>query len=111
MPHSRMSAVGNYVTNVAAAVAGHEGFSTTHPDSRALLTTSIVVLVVYFVFIVLFGVGAAKLSYNYNASIGTSSGMTVTYVILSFIFSSFYYPYYALFLDPLAKKVQKGGRR
>jgi hypothetical protein len=106
-----MSQVGNYVTNVAAAVAGHEGFSSNHPDAGALLATSTTVIVFYMVFIVAFSVGAAILSYNYNLSIGTSGGMTVTYTILAFVFSSLYYPYYAIFLDPLAKKVQRGGRR
>lgn len=105
-----MSAVGNYVTNVAAAVAGHEGFSSTHPDAGGLLATSMTVIIFYIVFIVAFGVGAAILSYNYNTSIGTSGGMTVTYTILAFLFSSFYYPYYAIFLDPV-KKAQRGGRR
>jgi hypothetical protein len=102
--------VGNYVTNVAAAVAGHEGFSSNHPDAGALLGTSVTVLVIYITFLILFSVGAATLSYNYNVSIGTSGSMTVVYTLLSFLFSSFYYPYYALALDPLAKK-QKGGRR
>jgi hypothetical protein len=105
-----MSAVGNYVTNVAAAVAGHEGFSSNHPDAGALLATSMTVIIFYMVFIIAFGIGAAILSYHYNVSIGTSGGMTVTYVILAFLFSSFYYPYYAIFLNPLVK-TQRGGRR
>jgi uncharacterized membrane protein (DUF485 family) len=107
-----MSGFGNYVTNVAAAVSGHEGFSKDHPDASGLLATSLTVMFIYFVFLILFSVGAAMLSYNYNASIGTSGGMTVVYVILSFMFSSIYYPYYALVLDPVGKRaVQKGGRR
>jgi hypothetical protein len=38
-----------------------------------------------------FGYGAAKLSYDKFGSVG--------WAILDFIFSSFYYPYYALFLN------------
>ena len=106
-----MSTVGNYVTNVAAAVAGHEGFSSNHPDAGALLATSTTVIVVYVIFMFLFSFGAGMLSYHYNLSIGTSGTMTILYVFTAAFFSTFYYPYYALFLNPLAKKVQRGGRR
>jgi len=105
-----MSAVGNYVTNVAAAVAGHEGFSSNHPDAGALLNTSMTVIVIYVIFMFLFSFGAGMLSYHYNLSIGTSGGMTMLYVFTAAFFSTFYYPYYALFLNPLAK-TQRGGRR
>jgi hypothetical protein len=106
------SRLGNYVTNVAAAVSGHEGFSSSHPDAAALYGISITIIFIYMIFIALFSIGAATLSYNYNVSIGTSGTMTVVYVILSFLFSSFYYPYYALALNPLAvkAKAQKGAR-
>jgi hypothetical protein len=105
-----MSAAGNYVTNVAAAIAGHEGFSSSHPDAGALLNTSMTVIVMYVVFMFLFSFGAGMLSYHYNLSIGTSGNMTVLYVFTAAFFSTFYYPYYALFLNPLAK-TQRGGRR
>jgi len=100
----------NYVTNVAAAVTGHEGFSGTPDDASGLYGASIIVIIAYLVFIALFSVGAASLSYNYNVSIGTSGAMTVVYAILSFTFSSLYYPYYALVVSPV-KAAQKGGRR
>ena len=99
----------NYVTNVAAAVSGHEGFSGSNADASGLYGASLIVIFIYLAFIFLFSAGAASLSYNYNVSLGTSGSLTVVYAILSFMFSSFYYPYYALFLSP--KAAQKGGRR
>lgn len=102
----------NYVTNVAAAVSGHEGFSSSHPDAPALYGASIVVMIIYLAFLILFSLGAASLSYNYNMTIGTSGTLTILYTGLSFMFSSLYYPYYALGLSPVvAKAAQKNGRR
>ena len=102
----------NYVTNVAAAVSGHEGFSSSHPDAPALYGASVIAIVIYLTFLVLFSLGAASLSYNYNMSIGTSGTLTILYTGLSFMFSSLYYPYYALALSPVgAKAAQKNGRR
>lgn len=98
----------NYVLNVAAAITGkHEGFSPQHPEAGELMKYSITVIVIYLVFIFLFSYGAAKLSYAYNVSIGTSSGMTLLYSILSFLFSSFYYPYYAIMLNPVGQKLKQ----
>lgn len=52
---------------------------------------------------VLFAYGAAKLSWCLNNSYGWS--------FLCFLFPGFYYPYYALFLNPLCGVGQVGGRR
>ena len=41
------------------------------------------------------------LSYSYNSFIGTSGGLKIFYTIVAFLFSEFYYPYYAYFVDPL----------
>ena len=93
------STVGNYVTNVAAAVSGHEGFSANHPDAPHLYKSSMTFIVIYLIFIILFGAGAASLSYRYNVAVGTSAVMTGAYAVLAFLFSSLYYPYYALVLQ------------
>ena len=90
---------GNYLTNVAAAVSGHEGFSANHPDAPALYKSSMTFILIYVVFLILFGAGAASLSYRYNVAAGTSAVMTGAYAVLAFLFSSFYYPYYALVLN------------
>ena len=81
---------GNYLGNIVSAVAGREGFDPTHPDSPALIRYSVITLILYLVFILVFSYGAAKLSYAYNVSIGTSSGMTTLYSVLSFFLSSLY---------------------
>jgi len=98
---------GNYLGNIVSAVAGREGFDPTHPDSPALIRYSVITLILYLVFILVFSYGAAKLSYAYNVSIGTSSGMTTLYSVLSFFLSSLYYPYYAIFLNPVGQKKGK----
>ena len=51
----------------------------------------------------LFAYGAAKLSWCLNNSYGWS--------FLCFLFPGFYYPYYAIFLNPLCAVGQVGGRR
>jgi hypothetical protein len=95
---------------VANAITGNNSFKDAESQD-AIYATSILVIGLYMVFIIAFSVGASILSYNYNCFIGTSSNMTVFYTILAFLFSSVYYPYYAIFLDPVGKKGQKGSRR
>ena len=63
----------------------------------------------------LYSYGAAKLSWHYNMYMG-NSGSAFIWSLISFFFSGFYYPYYALFLDPVAtmkhlNSVSVGGRR
>jgi hypothetical protein len=53
--------------------------------------------ILFFSFIYSFG--AAKLSYAYNTSIGSSSAFV--WAILAFFFSGLYYPYYAFFVNPV----------
>lgn len=50
-------------------------------------------------FSVVYSYGAAKLSYAYNTSVGSSSA--ILWSILAFMFSGFYYPYYAFFVNPV----------
>ena len=53
-----------------------------------------------FIFLIMFSYGAAKLSFDKYRSFG--------WAFLDFIFSSFYYPYYAIFLN---SPTYIGGRR
>ncbi len=55
-----------------------------------------------FLFFLVFSYGAAKLSYDKFGSIG--------WAILDFIFATFYYPYYAIFLNAPSGS-SFGGRR
>lgn len=70
------------------------------PAAAATLGTYLVFSVgVFLVGSFLYSFGAAKLSYAYNTSIGSSS--TFLWSILAFFFSGFYYPYYAFFVNPV----------
>lgn len=90
----------NYLMNVAAAITGRDGFQM----SSSEVTTSMVIFAFAFMYMVLYSYGAASLSYNYNMYVGNSGGIVWVYSILCFIFSSFYYPFYAIFLSPALGK-------
>lgn len=103
-----MQTVRKYVVDVANAVTGNrqDGFDVNINNAReqALYDYSISVLLFYVMFLFAFSIGAAVLSYNYNCRLGTSSTLTVVYVVLAFVFSSLYYPYYAFALSPVQVK-------
>lgn len=67
-------------------------------------------LAVYIIFAVLVAYGAAKLSWNYNMFIGNPSWKAFMYSLLAFLFSEFYYPMYAYFLDPVPGLTARGVR-
>ena len=57
-------------------------------------------LVIFFlVWQIIFALGGAVQSYMYNQSIGTQPFLAFVYVVLSFLFPYFYYPYYTFFLS------------
>ena len=93
-----------YLTNLAAAVTGQQGFIGNPRQEENVYATAVAILLFYILFLIVFGIGAARLSYNYNISVGHSAGAAMAYAILNFFFSSFYYPFYALVLDPLGKR-------
>jgi len=105
-----MQTVRKYVVDVANAVTGtrQDGFGIENTGEQALNDFSASALILYGMFLLALSTGAALLSYNYNRSVGTSSTLTVVYVILSFLFSSLYYIYYAFVLSPVQVK---GNRR
>ena len=59
----------------------------------------VILLIMTFGF--LYSYGAAKLSWNYNIHVGNSSGAAFVNSILAFMFSTYYYPMYALLLSPI----------
>ena len=83
------------------------------PGTIAAVGTYLVAITGFFlVTAFLYSFGAAKLSYAYNTSIGSSS--TFLWSILAFFFSGFYYPYYAYFVNPVGATpaaAMMGGRR
>lgn len=76
---------------------------TTTVDSKIQVewtALTIISAVLGIIFAIVFSYGAAKLSFDKYRSIG--------WAILDFFFSSFYYPYYAIFLN---SPTTIGGRR
>jgi len=89
-----MDPVRTYVGRVANALVGRDNFQN---EENYFLSLSVVLI--YLFFVIAFSVGAAVLSYRYNRSVGTGSAATVVYMLLAFLFSYFYYPFYALVLS------------
>lgn len=102
-----------YVRNLLNALQGKpsEGFSESAPsvgssnggEVQVGGMGAIFMLVIGLLPAFLFAYGAAKLSWCLNNSYGWS--------FLCFLFPGFYYPYYAIFLNPLCAVGQIGGRR
>ena len=79
-----------------------------------ILVTGKLGLFVAAIFAFLYCYGAAKLSYTYNMSINNGS-FVYFWSFLCFFFATMYYPYYALFLNPVLPvsmvAATVGGRR
>ena len=101
-PYIDMESVQKYFGRVGNALANTniESFENEEPQGLSLA-----VVVIYLFFVISFSVGAATLSYRYNVAAGTGGGLTALYAVLAFIFSYFYYPFYALVLK--GKAVRK----
>jgi hypothetical protein len=95
-----------YITNIVAAIRGKQGFTDKNStEEEDYLFTQGIIFIVFYLFVMLISaIGAARLSYNYNIYIGNTGGAAMGFSILNFFFYGFYYPYYALFLDPVATK-------
>ena len=69
--------------------------------SANTITISKNVLYLIIAIAFLYSLGAARLSWTYNRYLGNSFIVSLIMSMLAFLFSSFYYPIYALFLNPL----------
>jgi biotin transporter BioY len=70
------------------------------PETAAKLGGSILLTVVLIlIYMLIYSIGAAKLAYAYNNSVGSS--YTFLWAVLAFFFSNFYYPFYAFFINPV----------
>ena len=112
---SSLHDLGLYTNNVLGAIAGKsEGFydasdSTSYSTMGAYAGIGVLL---FFIFIIANLYGAARLSWCYNTFYGASGGAKFIWSLLCFFFSGFYYPFYAIFLDPVCGRVaQVGGRR
>lgn len=133
-PASRKLGIEKFVDAAAAAVGSTE--TTTSTTAATSTTTSpvtgaavpaesdskgsgliwlILSLLLTIAFIIAYSAGAARLSWCYNKSLGTDTGLAIFYAFLAYSFAGFYYPYYGLFVNPVcslrATPATIGGRR
>ena len=116
-----------YGSNVANKVLGVEGFTEdssgnvvihTHRMNRYIDIIAISSLLGLAIALIA-AVGAARQSYCYNIYIGNTDGVAILFAILCFFFPQFYYPFYAILLNPVCDLGKKnkglggliGGRR
>lgn len=110
-----MSQIFTFGTNVLNRVIGVEGFTADASGvtmNTKALTEASGIIVLYLLLITLFAiltcVGSARLSYCYNISIGNPGDVAFMFAVLCFFFPHFYYPYFALLLNPLCKPRNRG---
>jgi len=73
-------------------------------DLNTMIGVYMAYIMLALLLMIIVSFGAAKLSYCYNIYMGSSEGVAFLWSLLSFFFSGFYYPFYALFLDPLCEE-------
>lgn len=100
-----------YFLNIIHAVRGEEQFTGSSAETFMGFSLFVVIFIVIIAIAVCYG--AARLSWCYNTFYGADSASKVIFSVLCFLFPNFYYPFYALFLDPVCgrTKNQSGGRR
>ena len=111
--------IGQYFLAILKAILGYEGFADSSQINKEAIASVGFIILLGMLFAIANAFGAAYQSYCYNIYIGNTSGVAVVYSILCFFFPHFYYPFYALFLNPLCLMKPKnkgflgllGGRR
>jgi len=92
------------MANLVYAKAKEVKESFASEDLNTMMGVYMAYIILALLLMILVSFGAAKLSYCYNMYMGSSEGVAFLWSILSFLFSGFYYPFYALFLDPLCEE-------
>jgi hypothetical protein len=98
-----------YVRKVGNALLGVEGFVEDEKGNTVVKTEEVAavggLILLYFLLMIALSIlvafGAARQSYCYNIYIGNTEGVAILFAILCFFFPHFYYPFYALFLNPV----------
>lgn len=100
-----------YFLNIIHAVRGDENFTGNQAENFLGFSIFAILLILIIAFLVCYG--AARLSWCYGTYNGDSTTSKVIFSVLCFFFPNFYYPFYALFLNPVCgrTKNQSGGRR
>ena len=96
----------DYASGVINAGLGRqtEGFTdmSSMCGSLKILYSSLPILLIFhFTTMVVYGLGAARLSYCYQMNTNPAATLFYLYVVLAFFFSPVYYPFYGIFLNPL----------
>jgi hypothetical protein len=102
----------DYISDIVNAGLGRrtEGFSESMTPSsvasslQSLYSSLPIVLVAHFTLMIVYGMGAARLSYCYQMATNPTSYFFYIYVALAFFFSPVYYPFYGIVLNPLCAK-------
>lgn len=104
----------DYINGLVNASLGRgaEGFtdaSSTSPvpilsSVKNLYTSIPILLIVHLTAMMVYGLGAARLSYCYQMATNPSATFFYVYILLAFMFSPVYYPYYGIVLNPLCLK-------
>ena len=79
-------------------------------SSPGIVAAGAVGFLIFFLFGIIYCYGAAKLSYNYNMSIG-NGGSAFMWAFICYFFAAIYYPYYAIMLNPVGSTMSGGRRR
>lgn len=90
-----------FLSYLGYAVANKKESFVTEKEKENATTIFWVFFVTYLILAFIWSYGAARLSWGYNQYIGNGWGTSFTFSFLAFIFSEFYYPFYAFFLNPI----------
>ena len=111
--------IGQYFLRLLKAILGYEAFTNSGEMNTGAVAGMGFIIFLVFLFAIANAFGAAYQSYCYNIYIGNTSGVAIVYAILCSLFPHFYYPFYAIFLNPIClmkpknkgNMVLSGGRR
>ena len=99
-----------YLSDLGNAALGRrtEGFSDATPtitgSVQNLYTSLPILLIFHLTAMIVYGLGAARLSYCYQMATNPTSYFFYVYVVLAFLFSPVYYPFYGIVLNPQCVK-------
>jgi hypothetical protein len=103
----------SYINGLVNAALGRstEGFidANTSPITvlswiQTLYGSIPILLILHFVMVIIYGAGAARLSYCYQMSTNPAATLFYLYIAMAFLFSPVYYPYYAIFLSQCGRR-------
>jgi len=103
----------DYITDLANAALGRrlEGFVDGKTPSvvgsvQTLYSSLPILFILHATMVIVYGMGAVRLSYCYQMATNPSSYLFYLYLVLAFVFSPVYYPYYGIVLNPLCGKTR-----